>query len=66
MQKNNKERVGKWVEEKPNSYSRRISCSVCNGLAPFVLVSDDYYGKSAHGEYEKTKHCPNCGAKMVE
>lgn len=55
---------GEWLTEEPNSYTKRTYCSVCGKSAPFVAVSDDYYGSHMHGETEETKYCPNCGAKM--
>ena len=57
---------GKWVDEKINSYTSRTYCSECGNSAPFICVSDDYYGRNMHGETKKTKFCPNCGAKMEE
>ena len=58
-------RTGKWIEEEPNSYTRKIYCSVCKEPAPFIAVGGDYYGRNMHGKTEKTKYCPNCGARMT-
>lgn len=55
---------GHWIEEQPNTYTRRTKCSECDASAPFICVSDDYYGSRNHGETRKTKYCPNCGARM--
>ena len=55
---------GRWVDERPNTYTRKVKCSVCNGPAPFICRSADYYGRNMHGDFAKTKYCPNCGAKM--
>lgn len=55
---------GYWIIEKPNEYTRKTYCSVCGKSAPFIAISDDYYGGRMHGETIKTKYCPNCGAKM--
>lgn len=55
---------GKWVYEKINSYTSRMYCSECGNSAPFICVSDDYYGVHMHGEINKTNFCPNCGAEM--
>ena len=55
---------GLWVEEKQSTFLYRTFCSVCGESAPYVFVSDDYYGSTSHGETRKTKYCPNCGAKM--
>ena len=60
------EKNGKWITEEPNEYTRIVRCSECGGNAPFVFVSDDYYGGRGHGERQKTKYCPHCGAKMEE
>ena len=55
---------GKWSYEKINSYSERTYCSECGSHAPFEYVTDDHYGRHAHGEIRKTNFCPNCGADM--
>ena len=55
---------GKWIVEKPNSYTSITKCSVCGGSAPLICKSDDYYGVHMYGETQMTKYCPNCGAKM--
>lgn len=60
------EKQGHWIVSEPNEYTRIVKCSECGGPAPFVYVSDDYYGGRGHGEDEKTKFCPNCGAEMLE
>lgn len=57
-------KTGYWITEEPNIYTKRTYCSVCNSSAPFIYVSDDYYGGRSHGETKKTKYCPDCGAKM--
>ena len=57
------ERTGEWIFEKTDEY-KRTYCSVCGGSAPFICVSDDYYGRRLHGETRKTKFCPTCGARM--
>ena len=59
------EQTGEWIFEETDEY-KRTYCSVCGGSAPFVLVSDDYYGRRIHGETRKTKFCPNCGTRMVK
>ena len=55
---------GRWLEERPNTYMRKVKCSVCNGPAPFICRSADYYGRNMHGDFAKTKYCPCCGARM--
>ena len=55
---------GKWIDEKINSYTSRTYCSECGNSAPFICVSGDYYGRNMHGETNKTKFCPHCGARM--
>lgn len=55
---------GRWLEERPNTYMRKVKCSVCNGPAPFICKSADYYGRNMHGDFAKTKYCPCCGARM--
>ena len=57
-------KYGKWIEEKPDSYTCTTKCSVCGKSAPFICKSDDYYGVHMYGETEKTPYCPWCGAKM--
>lgn len=57
------ERRGEWIFKETDDY-KRTYCSVCGAAAPFVCVSDDYYGRRFHGEVRKTKFCPNCGADM--
>lgn len=58
-------RTGKWIEEEPNCYTKKTYCSVCKEPAPFIAVGGDYYGRNMHGKTEKTKYCPNCGARMT-
>ena len=55
---------GEWVYEKINSYTDRTYCSECGSHAPFEYVTDDHYGRHAHGEIWKTNFCPNCGADL--
>ena len=55
---------GKWIDEKINSYTSRTYCSECGNSAPFICASGDHYGRNMHGKTNKTKFCPNCGAKM--
>ena len=55
--------TGEWIFEETDEY-KRTYCSVCGGSAPFICVSDDYYGRRSHGETRKTDFCPNCGADM--
>jgi hypothetical protein len=56
---------GRWLDERPNTYMRKVKCSVCNESAPFICMSEDYYGRNMHGDFAKTKYCPCCGAKMM-
>ena len=56
-----------WVEENIDKGSRKIFCSECGCPPPFEHVSDgDVYSANGYGVVNKTKFCPNCGAKMVE
>ena len=59
-----KRKTGKWIHEIVNNYTEKTYCSECGESAPFVLVSDDYYGVHVHGEVRKTDFCPNCGVKL--
>lgn len=55
---------GHWVEENING-GRKVFCSECGCPPPFEYVSTgDVYSASGYGEINKTKFCPNCGAKM--
>lgn len=56
-----------WVEENIDVGSRKIFCSECGCPPPFEYVSDgDVYSANGYGVINKTKFCPNCGAKMIE
>lgn len=55
---------GRWMDKKQNSYTRQVTCSVCNGAAPFIGISSDDYGRNMHGGFSKTKYCPHCGALL--
>ena len=56
-----------WVEENIDKWGRKISCSECGCPPPFEYVSDgDVYSANGYGVINKTKFCPNCGAKMIE
>ena len=58
-------KTGHWVEEKINVGGRRVFCSECGSAPPFEYVSDgDVYSASGYGVINKTKYCPNCGARM--
>ena len=58
-------KIGRWVEEKINEWTRKVCCSECGGPPPFVHVSNgDIYSAGGYGVLKKTKFCPNCGAKM--
>ena len=60
-------KTGQWIEENINEWSRKVFCSECGCPSPFEHVSNgDIYSASGHGVSNKTKYCPNCGAKMVE
>ena len=57
--------TGYWVEEIINEWSRKVFCSKCGCPPPFEHISDgDVYSSSGYGVINKTKYCPNCGAKM--
>jgi hypothetical protein len=58
-------KMGRWVEENINEWSRKVFCSECGCLPPFEHISNgDVYSASGYGVINKTKFCPNCGAKM--
>lgn len=60
-------KMGHWVEENINKWSRKIFCSECGCSPPFEYVSNgDVYSPSGYGVINKTKFCPNCGARMIE
>ena len=61
------QKIAYWVEENIDKWSRKIFCSGCGCPPPFEYVSDgDVYSANGYGVVNKTKFCPNCGAKMVE
>jgi hypothetical protein len=61
----NPTKTGHWVEENIDKGSRKIFCSECGCPPPFEHVSDgDVYSANGYGVINKTKFCPNCGAKM--
>jgi len=56
---------GHWVEEKISAGARKVFCSECGCSPPFEHVNTgDVYSASGYGVINKTKFCPNCGAKM--
>lgn len=58
-------KTGHWVEENINEWSRKVFCSECGCPPPFEYVNTgDVYSASGYGVINKTKYCPNCGAKM--
>ena len=60
-------KTGYWVEENINEWSRKVFCSKCGCPSPFEHISNgDVYSASGYGVSNKTKYCPNCGAKLVE
>ena len=60
-------KTGHWIEEIINECSRKVFCSECGCPPPFEHVSNgDIYSAGGYGVINKTKYCPNCGAKMVE
>ena len=60
-------KTGHWVEDNINEWSRKVFCSECGCTSPFEHVSNgNVYSASGYGVTNKTKYCPNCGAKMVE
>ena len=60
-------KTGYWIEENINEWSCKVFCSECGCPPPFEHVSNgDVYSASGYGVINKTKFCPNCGAKMVE
>ena len=60
-----KPKTGRWVEENINEWSRKVYCSECGCPPPFEHISSgDVYSASGYGVINKTKYCPNCGAKM--
>jgi hypothetical protein len=63
----NPTKTGRWIEENIDKWGRKISCSECGSPPPFEHVSDgDVYSANGYGVINKTKFCPNCGAKMVK
>lgn len=64
---NTQEKTGHWVEENINEWSCKVFCSECGCSPPFEHISNgDVYSASGYGVSNKTKFCPNCGARMIE
>lgn len=62
-------KTGRWVEETINEWTRKVFCSECGCRPPFEHVhvcNGDVYSTGGYGVINKTKFCPNCGAKMEE
>lgn len=60
-------KTGHWVEGKINEWSIKVFCSECGCPSPFEHISNgDIYSAGGCGVINKTKFCPNCGAKMEE
>ena len=60
-------KIGHWVEENINGWSRKIFCSECGCPPPFEYISSgDVYSAKVYGVINKAKYCPNCGTKMQE
>lgn len=65
---------GRWIEVEPKGWSSigyletaRIACSECHcEPVPHVESSPGHGGTQTSYKWIKTKHCPNCGAKMLE
>ena len=63
---------GTWVEVKPRGWHTKgfyetamIACSECHNVpVPHVESSHEHGGTVTSYRWLKTKHCPNCGAKM--
>jgi len=61
------QKMGRWVEEIISVGTRKVFCSECGCPPPFEHVSTgDVYSAGGCGVINKTKFCPNCGAKMSE
>lgn len=60
-------KIGHWIEENINEWSRKVFCSKCGCTSPFEHINNgDIYSASGYGVINKTKFCPNCGANMIE
>lgn len=59
------ERKGKWIDKKPNMYTRKVYCSECGCMALSKVKSEgDVYNPRYIIEFAKSNFCPNCGADM--
>lgn len=45
---------GEWVEIPDDEFAPKVVCSACGNIA----IVD------AYGEYQQTRYCPYCGARM--
>ena len=59
------ERKGKWIDKKPNMYTRKVYCSECGCMALSKVKSEgDVYNPRYIIEFAKSNFCSNCGADM--
>ena len=58
-------KTGEWIDEKPNTYTRKVYCSKCGCVALSEVKSEgDVYNPRNTFEFAKSNFCPNCGAEM--
>lgn len=57
---------GKWIDERPNCYTRKVYCSECGQVALNEVKSEGnvYYPRNTF-DFALSNYCPNCGAEMI-
>jgi len=58
--------MGKWIDERPNCYTRKVYCSKCGQIALNEVKSEgNVYNPRNTFDFVLSNFCPNCGAEMM-